>query len=83
LILKPSLYSPDLVRETRKILGASRPVFALFLGVKLKAVQDWEHGVRPPGSMARRFMDAIRDDPKRWRERFLGAFVVVDPGACE
>ena len=63
LDLNPTPYDPDLVRETRKILGASQAMFAKFLGVKTRTVQHWEQGLVIPSDMACRFMDEIRNNP--------------------
>src|SRR6266478_6188917 len=49
-------YEPDMVIETRKLLGVDRLVFAMFLGVSAKTVQAWEEGIRPPTKLACRFM---------------------------
>ena len=57
--LKPQEYSPELVRKSRKLLGASQEIFAKFLGVSASAVQDWEQGVKPPKGSACRLMDEI------------------------
>lgn len=75
LDLPPTPYDPDLVKETRKILGASQAMFAQFLGVSVKTVRSWEQGINVPNDMACRFMDEIRRNPKYWLERFLGALV--------
>lgn len=75
LDLNPTLYDPDLVRETRKILGASQAMFAKFLGVKTRTVQHWEQGLVTPSDMACRFMDEIRSNPAYWLERFKGAII--------
>ncbi len=70
LDLQPSPYNPELVKETRKILRVSQRLFAQFLGVSTKCVQSWEQGETTPQPMACRFMDEIRHDPERWRNRF-------------
>jgi putative transcriptional regulator len=75
LDLHPTPYDPDLVRETRKVLGASQAMFACFLGVKTKTVQHWEQGLATPSNMACRFMDEIRRNPAYWLERFKGALI--------
>jgi DNA-binding transcriptional regulator YiaG len=70
LDLEPTPYGPTLVKQTRKTLGASRAVFAQFLGVATKTVCAWELGRNTPSDMACRFMDEIRRDPKYWVTRF-------------
>jgi len=69
LNLKPAPYSPNLVKKTRKLLLASQPIFAEFLGVSTSTIQDWEQGVNPPSRVACRLMDEIRRHPSYWRER--------------
>lgn len=69
LQLEPQQYSPELVKQTRKILGASQAIFAQFLGVSASAVQDWEQGEKPPKGSACRLMDEIRRDPQYWLKR--------------
>ena len=76
LDLQPVPYSPKAVRETRKLLGVSQTVFALFLGVSPKTVRSWEQGVNVPKDMACRFMDEIRRDPTHWKKRLSEAVVV-------
>ena len=75
LDLQLTAYNSDLVKDTRKILGASQAVFAQFLGVATKTVQSWERNGSTPHDMACRFMDEIRHDPEHWQAR-LRAVVV-------
>ncbi len=76
LDLNPTRYSPELVRKTRDLLGASQAIFAQFLGVSTQTVRAWEQGVNMPQDVACRFMDEIRRDPGYWQERFKNAMVV-------
>jgi putative transcriptional regulator len=69
LNLVPTPYSPELVKETRKVLGVSQSLFARFLGVSPKTVRAWEQGVNAPHKMACRFMDEIRQNPQFWTQR--------------
>jgi putative transcriptional regulator len=69
LNLTPQPYSPELVRKTRQLLGASQAIFAQFLGVSANAVQDWEQGIKPPKGSACRLMDEIRENPGYWIRR--------------
>jgi len=75
LDLQPAPYGPNLVRQTRILLGASQAVFAQFLGASVKAVRAWEQGVNAPNEMACRFMDEIRRNPKYWRDRLCQSVV--------
>lgn len=61
--------SPDDIRAIRDSLGLSQAGFAEFPGVGLGTVCSWELGEREPSALARRFLDAIRDDPAYWRGR--------------
>ncbi|NOY42466.1 MAG: transcriptional regulator [Planctomycetes bacterium] len=69
LQLEAQEYSPELVKSTRELLGASQAIFAQFLGVSTSAVQDWEQGYKPPKGSACRLMDEIRRDPEYWLTR--------------
>jgi len=70
LNLVPTPYDPVLVKQTRKVLGASQAIFARFLGVSPSLVQKWERGERSPSTLACRFMDEIRHDAPWSRRRF-------------
>ncbi len=65
----PTVYDPQVVKQTRKLLRASQAVFAQFLGVSVQTVRAWEQGENPPSDIAKRFMDEIRHDPEHWRTR--------------
>lgn len=71
LNIRPQAFDPALIKQTRSMLGASQGVFAQFLGVSRKAVQDWEQGATPPHGSACRLMDEIRRDPKYWLNRLV------------
>jgi putative transcriptional regulator len=77
LSFQPQEYSPELVKQTRSLLGASQAIFAQFLGVSPSAVQDWEQGEKPPKGSARRLMDEIRRDPEYWLKRLRDLSVPV------
>ena len=64
----PSQYPPASVRRLRQELGVSQPVFARLMGVSTVLVQSWEQGQRIPSPMARRLLDEIRRDPRRWAQ---------------
>lgn len=66
LNLRPQRYDAVLVKKTRAILQASQAVFAEFLGVSCKSVQEWEQGLKPPRGSACRLMDEIRQNPSYW-----------------
>ncbi|HPM81242.1 MAG TPA: hypothetical protein PLF81_11115 [Candidatus Anammoximicrobium sp.] len=69
LNLEPQSYSPERIRDTRRILNASQRIFAEFLGVSARSVQDWEQGLKLPHGSACRIMDEIRRNPEYWIKR--------------
>jgi putative transcriptional regulator len=69
LDLRPHTYGASDVKDIRKLLGVSQPLFAKFLGVDLGTVRSWEQGQNPPSPMACRFMDEIRSSPDHWKGR--------------
>ena len=81
LDLSPAKYGPELVRQTRQLLNLSQPLFAQFLGTSTNTVRAWEQGVNRPSAMARRFMDEIRHDPERFRDRLRRLAVQKKPVA--
>lgn len=74
LNLEPTSYTPNLVKKTRKLLGASQTVFAMFLGVSPQTVRAWEQGKNVPNDIACRFMDEIRHDLEYWKKRMAALF---------
>ena len=75
LDLPATPYDAKLVKETRRLLGASQAVFAQLLGVSVKTVCAWEQGENTPSDMACRFMDEIRHNPPYWLERLTRSSV--------
>ena len=65
-IPEPGAYGAKEVQALRAGLGVSQPVFARLIGASTVLVQKWEQGQRNPDGMARRLMDHIAADPKRW-----------------
>ncbi|HEX8200030.1 MAG TPA: helix-turn-helix domain-containing protein [Isosphaeraceae bacterium] len=78
--LTPPELSPAAIRAIRESLGLSPALFADFLGVGLPTVRSWEQGRRQPSALARRFLGAIRDDPRTWREKLARAAVRKEIG---
>jgi len=76
LNLRPTPYSPELVKGTRKLLNASQAVFARLLGVAVNTVRSWEQGVNTPQDVACRFMDEIRRNPAYWVKRLKESTVI-------
>jgi putative transcriptional regulator len=75
LDLKPMEYTPEMVKETRQLLGASQAIFASFLGVSTKTVSQWEQGLGDPKPIACRFMDEIRRNPTYYTTRLRESVV--------
>ena len=63
---EPAEYDPQAVRATRAMLKASQAVFARLLGVSTILVRSWESGARSPSRLARRLLDEIHRQPRRW-----------------
>jgi putative transcriptional regulator len=63
----PRTYSAREVRATRDKIAVSQSIFAQLLGVSTILVQAWEQGHRTPAPWARRLLDEVNHDPKRWR----------------
>ena len=76
LDLRPTPYTPELVKKTRDLLNASQAVFARLLGVAVNTVRSWEQGVNIPQDVACRFMDEIRRNPAYWVQRLKESAVV-------
>ncbi len=65
-VAAPAMYSPADVRKLREQLAASQGLFAQMLGVSRILAQSWERGVREPSPLARRLMDTISLDPRKF-----------------
>ena len=76
LKIGPALFTPEIIKDTRRILRASQAVFAGFLGVSVQTVRAWEQGANPPSDMACRFLDEIRLNPPYWQKRFKDSMLV-------
>lgn len=57
----PKRMKPEEIRNLR--LHASQVVFANFLYVSLKAVQNWEQGIRVPRTTALRLLNIAKNNP--------------------
>jgi putative transcriptional regulator len=67
--LTPGQYSGQDVRATRRLLGVSQSLFAVFIGVASGTVQAWEQGRNVPSGAAARLLDEIRLNPEFWKVR--------------
>jgi DNA-binding transcriptional regulator YiaG len=65
-VASPSTYDAKSVRHTRDQLNVSQAVFAEMLGVSGALVRAWELGTRVPSPLARRLLDHMRADPRRF-----------------
>jgi putative transcriptional regulator len=65
-IREPSEYDAAAVRALRHRLGTSQAVFAHLMGVSTELIQSWEQGLVAPRAIARRLMDQIKADPKKF-----------------
>jgi DNA-binding transcriptional regulator YiaG len=72
-VVDPAEYDAAKVCRTRAKLGVSQAVFARIVGVSTILVQFWEGGKRVPSAMARRVLDEINRDPKRWSKMLFPA----------
>src|SRR6185312_15774723 len=63
---EPGQHTAGDIRKLRRALGVSQPVFAKLMGVSTVLVQSWEQGHRTPSPMARRLLDEIAREPRRW-----------------
>lgn len=66
-IADPGAYDARTVRALRQKLELTQRLFAALIGVSVELVEHWEQGRREPGTLARRLLDEIARDPKRWR----------------
>jgi DNA-binding transcriptional regulator YiaG len=65
-IIEPGDHDARSVRRTREALNLSQALFAQLLGVSPALVRAWELGTRRPAAIARRLLDQVHDDPKRF-----------------
>ena len=63
----PGSYDAKAIRRTRDKIGVSQALFARLLGVSPILVSSWEQGARVPALWARRLLDEVNHDPRRWR----------------
>ena len=75
LHLEPQEYTPADIRQLRENIHASQAVFAQVVGVSPSTIRSWEQGTRIPPRMARRLLDEINDDRKKWIRRLQKALV--------
>lgn len=59
------------VKEIRKNLGLSQPVFASAFGLSLHTLRNWEQGRRQPDPAARAYLKVISAAPETVRKALL------------
>ena len=72
--LKPRCISGDEVKQVRKDLGASQAVFAVFIQVPIRTLQEWEQGRSEVSGIAARLIGEMLTDITYWRGRFAETF---------
>ena len=78
LDLRPrSLVGKD-VQSIRESFGLSQALFAQYLGVGTRTLQDWEQGVRAPAGAVLRVIEEMTDRPDYWLQRLREKTEVVD-----
>lgn len=59
----PPAFPADRIREVRKELGVSQPVFAQILNVSSSTVRAWEQGARAPEGPSLRLLQVAERNP--------------------
>ncbi|MBK9321601.1 MAG: XRE family transcriptional regulator [Bdellovibrionaceae bacterium] len=54
------------IKQIRKTLNVSQPIFAKFLGVSDNAVKEWERGGSTPNGCALRLLEIAMNHPKEF-----------------
>jgi DNA-binding transcriptional regulator YiaG len=68
IVPEPGQHNARTIKALRRRLGISQRLFAHLMGVSVILEQAWEQGRRFPNSTARRLLDEMRRDPKRWTD---------------
>lgn len=63
-VTPPPSYSPDEIRNVRKELGVSQPLFAGMLNVSGSTVRAWEQGQRQPDGATLRLLEVAQRHPE-------------------
>jgi len=71
------------VINARKVLSASQPVFAKFLGFSRQIVSGWEQGKKKPSKHARRILRLIQLDQAYWKKRFAEDAIFLPDGGVK
>ena len=78
LDLAPRPISGEEVKMVRSALGVSQGVFAAFIQVSVRSLQNWEQGRKEvPGCPARLIGEMLRD-PNYWTKRLQDAVEMAD-----
>lgn len=73
LRLQPRTVSGEEIKAARRLFGASQAVFAMYLQVNKRTLQEWEQGRSKVPGCASRLIGEILADANYWRERFKSA----------
>ncbi len=63
IAMAPKQLKASEIRNIRRRLRVSQPVFARYLGTTVAAVRSWEQGTRRPQKTALRLLRIARDNP--------------------
>ena len=74
LHLEPRAISGAEIKEIRQSFNASQGVFAMFIQVPVRTLQEWEQGRSTISGSAARLIDEMIRDPEYWRARLHESF---------
>jgi DNA-binding transcriptional regulator YiaG len=74
LNLEPRTISGEEIKTIRKAFSVSQAVFALFIQVPVRTLQEWEQGRSEIPGCAARLIGEMIHNPTYWRERLEDAF---------
>jgi DNA-binding transcriptional regulator YiaG len=67
-VVDPGRHDAKSIRRIRRSLNLSQVLFARLIGVSPALIRAWELGTRSPAPIARRLLDQVRNDPKRFEQ---------------
>ncbi len=74
LRLEPRAIAGDEVKSIREAFRVSQTVFALFIQVPVRTLQEWEQGRTVVPGCAARLIGEMIHNPQYWRERLSESF---------
>ena len=78
LDLAPRPLSGAQIRQVRDALGVSQGVFAAFIHVSVRSLQDWEQDRKEAPGCAARLIGEMLRDPSYWNRRLREAVEMAD-----